>query len=237
MTTGPKVASDMAERKPEPLRLPRRGEAIPHPFPDPGRLMGVLGPVIQVLPAAMLHRRHQLAVSDLIAGQLVGHNHPRHLPQAVEQPTEKPLSRHRVAPRLHQDVEHVAVLVDRAPQLTGSAVDLDKNLVEVPLVAGAGSAPAQLVGIVRPELGTPGADRLVADHDTAGPHQLLDVTQGQRKTVMQPHRVPDNLDRIPIALCILPRSPQQPILAAPHQGQQLDDGISRPVSVRWRARG
>ncbi len=33
----------------------------------------------------MGHRRHQLAVSDLIAGQLVGDNHPRHIPQALEQ--------------------------------------------------------------------------------------------------------------------------------------------------------
>jgi hypothetical protein len=45
MTTGPKVLSDAAERKQEPLGLPRRGEAFHHPFPDPGRLMGVLGPV------------------------------------------------------------------------------------------------------------------------------------------------------------------------------------------------
>jgi 8-hydroxy-5-deazaflavin:NADPH oxidoreductase len=60
---------------------------------------------------------NQLAVSDLIAGQLVGDNHPRHIPRALEQLTEKPLSRHRVALRLHQDVEHVAVLVDRAPHM------------------------------------------------------------------------------------------------------------------------
>ena len=31
----------------------------------------------------MGHRRHQLAVSDLIAGQLVGDNHPRHIPQGT----------------------------------------------------------------------------------------------------------------------------------------------------------
>ena len=40
-------------------------------------LMGVLCPVVQVFRAAMGHRRHQLAVSDPIAGQLVGDNHPR----------------------------------------------------------------------------------------------------------------------------------------------------------------
>ena len=42
MTTGPKVLSDAAERKQEPLGLPRRGEAFHHPFPDPGRLMGTV---------------------------------------------------------------------------------------------------------------------------------------------------------------------------------------------------
>ena len=141
MTTGPKVLSDAAERKQEPLGLPRPGEAFHHPFPDPGRLMGVLGPVVEVLPAAMGHRRQKLAVSELIAGQLVGDNHPRHLSQALEQLTEKPLGRHRVAARLHQDVEHVAVLVDRAPQVMGGAVDLHEDLVEVPLVAGSGPPP------------------------------------------------------------------------------------------------
>src|SRR5271157_5413323 len=60
------------------------------------------------------------------------------------------------------------------------AVDLHENLVEVPLVAGSGSAPTQLVGVVAPELGTPGPDRLVGDHHTAGKQQLLDVAQTQR---------------------------------------------------------
>ena len=51
--------------------------------PDSGRLMGVLGPVVEVLGAAMGHRRQKLAVSDLIAGELIGHEHARHIPQAL----------------------------------------------------------------------------------------------------------------------------------------------------------
>jgi hypothetical protein len=47
------------------------------------------------------------------------------------------------------------------------AVDLHENLIEVPLVAGTGSPPTQLTGVVRPELATPAPDRLVADHHTA----------------------------------------------------------------------
>jgi len=82
----------------------------------------------------------------------------------------------------------------------GDPVDLHEDLVDVPLVAGAVSAPAQPGGLVRPELGAPGSDRLVGEHDTAGQHQLLDVAQAQRKTVIQKHRVPDDLDRIPVTL-------------------------------------
>ena len=42
----------------------------------------------------------------------------------------------------------------------------------------------------------------MGDHHTAGKgkHQLLNVAQAQRETVIQPHRVPDDLDRIPVAL-------------------------------------
>ena len=36
--------------------------------------------------------------------------------------------------RLDQDVEHVAVLVDRAPQVMSGAVDLHEHLVKVPLI-------------------------------------------------------------------------------------------------------
>jgi hypothetical protein len=122
----------------------------------------------------------------LIACQLVGDNHPRHIPQTLEQFMEKPLGCFGVSPRLHQDVEHVAVLVNRTPQIAPLAIDLDEHLIEVPFVARAGSARAQLVGVVLSECGTPGADRLVGDHHPAGQQQFLNVAQAQRKPVIQP---------------------------------------------------
>ena len=45
MTTGPKCCRMLPDANRNRWALPRRGEAFPHPFPDPGRLMGVLGPV------------------------------------------------------------------------------------------------------------------------------------------------------------------------------------------------
>src|SRR5258708_3470420 len=113
MTTGPKVLPDMAKRKQEPLSLPGRGEAFHHPFPDPGRLMGILSPVIEVLGAAMGYRRQKLAVCDLVAGQLVGDNYPRPASQALDQ-----CARHdAVCPLHHQPQRPILPAPTQAKQL------------------------------------------------------------------------------------------------------------------------
>src|SRR6185295_10857843 len=75
-----------------------------------------------------------------------------------------------------------------------------EDLVEVPLNAGAGPAPAQLVGVGLPELGTPAPDRLITHHDTPYKHQLLDLTKAQREPKVQPHAMVDDLDRVAVAL-------------------------------------
>src|SRR6185295_16997894 len=75
-----------------------------------------------------------------------------------------------------------------------------EDLVEVPLIAGAGPAPAQLVGVGLPELGTPAPDRLITHHDTTYKHQLLDLTKAQREPKVQPHAMVDDLDRVAVAL-------------------------------------
>jgi len=133
--TGPKVRRDAAERGQESLRVPDRREAFHRPLAVPGRLVRVLGAVVQVLRPAMRHRRHELAVRHLVAGELVGDDHPGHVPQARAQAAEELLCGHRVSARLDQNVERVAVLVDRAPQVPLCAVDRDEHLIEVPCVA------------------------------------------------------------------------------------------------------
>ena len=92
---------------------------------------------------------------------------------------------HRVSARLDQNVEHVAVLVDRAPQLPLCAVDLDEHLIQVPFVARPPTTTAQLVRVVLPEPVAPGPDRLIGHVDTAFEHQLLHVAEAQREPVVQ----------------------------------------------------
>jgi hypothetical protein len=123
-----------------------------------------------------------------------------------------------------QHVQDVAVLVDRTPQVIGDAVNLHEHLVEVPPVAGARAAPAQLVGLGLPALGAPPPDRLVTHRDTAYEHQLFDLTKAQREPKVQPHAVIDDLHRIAVALYdaaavltppILPGSPRSPNVTVP----------------------
>jgi Domain of unknown function (DUF4331) len=93
----PEVCGDAAEGGQEPLGMPRRFEAFHRPFALSGGLMRVLGAVVQIPRPPVLHRRHALAVGDLVAAQLVGDQHARHVPQALEQLAEEPLGRHRVS--------------------------------------------------------------------------------------------------------------------------------------------
>jgi hypothetical protein len=58
--------------------MPQRCEAFHRSFVLSGGLMRVLGAVVQIPRLPVCHRRHELAVGDLVAGQLVGHPHVAH---------------------------------------------------------------------------------------------------------------------------------------------------------------
>jgi hypothetical protein len=83
MPSWPKVCGDAAEGGRELLGMPHRCEAFHRWFALPGGLMIVLGAVVQIPRPPVLHRRHELAVGDPVAGQLVGDQHARHVSQAL----------------------------------------------------------------------------------------------------------------------------------------------------------
>ena len=79
----------------------------------------------------MLDARKQLTLSDAIAAQLVGHNHPWLILQSGPQPFEEALYCQGIAPGLKQDVEHNAILIDDAPEVMLHAPDTDEDFVHV----------------------------------------------------------------------------------------------------------
>ena len=77
--------------------MPHGFKAFHRPFALPGGLMGVLGSIVQILRPAMLHRRDELAVRDLVTAQPVGDDDPRHVLQTLEQFAEELLGGQRVS--------------------------------------------------------------------------------------------------------------------------------------------
>src|SRR5215470_14176561 len=98
------------------------------------RPMRVLTPVVEVATLAMLYPWQYLTLRCTVALQLVRNDHPWHVLEPLEQLTKELLRRLLVAATLHQDVEHVIVLIHGAPQVMTLPVHRQKDLVQVPLV-------------------------------------------------------------------------------------------------------
>jgi hypothetical protein len=105
-------------------------------------LVRVLRSVVQILRAAVLHTGHQPAVRRPVAAQLVGDQHSGHILQALQKLAKEPGRGLGVSPGGDQNVQHIPVLVDGTPEVVGLASDRDEHLVQVPLVAWAGSPAA-----------------------------------------------------------------------------------------------
>ncbi len=123
----------------------------------------------------MLNRRKQLAPRHAVALKFIGHDHARHVIQALQQPSEKPFGRLAISPWLNEDVEHDAVLIDGTPQIMLHALDPDEHLIDVPLVPGSWSAAADAFCEGLAKLRAPPSNRLIGDDNTTLSQKQLDI--------------------------------------------------------------
>jgi hypothetical protein len=85
---------------------------------------------------SMVSVPRQFPSGDAVAFRLAVDQHPRAPGLLVDQRGQEALRGPGVPPGLHQDVEDVAVLVNHLPQALPLAVDLDEDLVGMPLFPG-----------------------------------------------------------------------------------------------------
>jgi hypothetical protein len=196
VSTRAEVVRHGAERDQEALRVLSRFEALQDPFTLTRRQVRVLSAIVQPLVPTMLTVRQCSANRRRVAGELVGDHHPRLRPVlTVEHTMQETFGGYLIASVLDQDVQHDAVLVNGSPQPVASAAYLERHLVQMPLVAGSRSAPTQPPRIRGAELGAPLADGLVANADATLGEQILNVTETEVETKVQPHSVSDDLRR------------------------------------------
>ena len=68
---------------------------------------------------------------------------------------------------MHQDVDHVTVLIHSPPEVLLLAVDSDEDFVQIPDIAKAALSPLQFSNIVGTELQTPESNGFMRDDDSA----------------------------------------------------------------------
>ena len=158
-----------------------------------GRLMREFGPIVLVLRRAVHDRRHHATVGRRVAAQLVGDQPAGHTALAFQQLPEEAFGRVPITSRLHEDVDHVAVMVDGAPEILLAPLNGDEQFVQVPRVAQASLPAPQRARIRRPERATPLANRLVGHDDAPLGEEIFGVAEAQTEPVVEPDGVADDL--------------------------------------------
>ena len=104
----------------------------------------------------MLTVRQCSANRGRVTGKLVGDHDPRlgaHL--ALKHTTQEALGGYLIAPLLDQDVQNDSVLVNCSPQRVTFATDLQRNFVQMPLIADSHSLSTRPSRKCGSELGAP----------------------------------------------------------------------------------
>ena len=161
--------------------------------------MRQFSPVVETLVLPVFDARHNLALGRPVALELVGHEDPGDIAQPLEQFAKEALGRFAITAGLHQDVERVAVLIHRPPEIVVLAVHGEHHLIQMPFVPALRLSATERVGIVLPELERPLTNGFVGDDDAAMGQEVFHIPEAQREPEVQPHGVADDLGRVAVA--------------------------------------
>ena len=89
----------------------------------------------------------------------------------------------------------------------GDAIDLEKDLVQMPFVAGPRTPFTESIRIQVTELIAPAVDSFIADPHAASRHHLFDILEAQAEPKVQPHAMQDDLLPEPVTAVRVDRHP------------------------------
>lgn len=130
-----------------------------------------------------------------ITSELIRDNHSWHVLETFEQFAKKLLGCSLVTPTLHQNIEHVAKLIDGSPKVVLLSIDFQKHLIEMPLVPTTRSAMTQFIGIGLTKFQASLPNCFIGQHDTTLGYNLFNITITQRKVKIQPDAVAGDFRR------------------------------------------
>jgi hypothetical protein len=92
------------------------------------------------------------------------------------------------------------MLVHCSPKILDLAVDLEEDLVQMPLISRLWATAFELVSVDLPELEASVANGFIADDDPTSGEEFFYITVAERKAKIEPDSVGDNSGGVAVAL-------------------------------------
>src|SRR5271169_4683900 len=157
--------------------------------------MRILSPIVLAQALLVASRQSHLRLCRAVGAQLIGHHNIGCETLFLEQLAHQFHGCSLVSPWLHQQIENLAFVVDRAPEPKPPARNRYGHLIEMPTRCWPWASAAKFSGEHRPKLQNPSPHRFVGDIQTALRKQIFDVAIAERETHIQPNGVADDRRR------------------------------------------
>ena len=123
---------------------------------------------------------------NTVAAQLVSHESHRFLSLTLQQSSKESPRCTRVPTGLYEDVNHVTVLIHRAPEILALTVDRHEDFVQEPGVSESALSSLQLPGVIGAELPAPLPNGFVRHDDASFGQQILNMPEAHALSVVEP---------------------------------------------------
>jgi hypothetical protein len=163
----------------KPLCLTNGFESTHLPFPLARRLMRSLHAIIGVTLGRVSHVAAASSDCGRVASRSVSDDAQWLSSLPAQKSAKEPLCSASITPRLHQDVDYFAVLIDRAPEILQVAVDSKEDFVQMPVVPELALSSLQLADIICAELLTPQPDGFVRYDNAAFRQKIFDISEAE----------------------------------------------------------
>ena len=161
-------------------------EAMQLSLPSSCQLMRSLDPVVETSAVTHIYTGQDTALPHHTL-QIPRDDHPHHTSQTCRKLTEDLLRHSGTVSALHQDVEHMPMLLHRGQEMVNLTSCADEDLVQVSCMARARMATLRPVGGQPAKAWSLLADDFVVDHGASSGQKWIDVWQVKAEALMQPH--------------------------------------------------
>jgi len=139
-------------------------------------------------------------MSGVIAFQFVRVEPTRFTTLTFDQAAEKALGGFLVPLWLHQNINGVPILIDRAPEILMLSLDRDNRFIEMPGIAQPTLAFLESARIRWTKFQAPAPYRFIGDDDTPLSEQLFHFRKAETKSMIEPDGVTDDGRRESVTL-------------------------------------